>query len=79
MEWDAENQYLSLTIDVPDVADNRFKFRANDDWEVNLGAKDPDDGTLEQGGADIPISEAGNYTFILNFNTAEPTYELIQN
>ena len=79
MVWDTENQYLSLTIDIPDVTDNRFKFRADDDWVVNLGAKDPDDGTLVQDGADIPIPEEGNYTFILDFKTEEPTYQFIQN
>jgi len=79
MEWDAENELLTLTIDVPDADDNRFKFRANDGWDVNLGAKDPDDGTLIPGGADIPFPAPGNYTFILDFNTEEPTYQLIQN
>lgn len=79
MLWDADNQYLYLTVDVPDVADNRFKFRANDDWAINLGTKDPDDGTLIQDGSDIPFPGPGNYTFILNFTTPEPTYELIAN
>ncbi len=79
MEWDAENQYLYLTTDVTDAQDNRFKFRANDSWDVNLGAKNPDDGTLVPNGADIPIPEPGNYTFILKFTTPEPTYELIKN
>jgi len=79
MLWDADNQYLYLTTDVSDADNNRFKFRANDSWDINLGAKDPDDGTLIQGGADIPIPEPGNYTFILKFTTPEPTYELIKN
>jgi hypothetical protein len=80
MIWDAENQYLYLTTDIPDVADNCFKFRANDAWDVNLGAIDPPDGeTLTQGGVNIPITEPGNYTFILRFTTSEPTYELIKN
>ena len=79
MIWDADNQYLYLTTDVTDAENNRFKFRANDGWDVNLGAKEPDDGTLVPNGADIPIPEAGNYTFILKFTTPEPTYELIKN
>lgn len=78
--WDADNQYLSVTVDdIPAAADQRFKFRANDGWDINLGAKDPDDGTLVQGGADIPIPGGGTLTFILNFNTPEPTYEVIEN
>ncbi|MBN2175204.1 MAG: SusE domain-containing protein [Bacteroidales bacterium] len=79
MIWDSDNQYLTLTIDVPDATNNRFKFRANDTWDVNLGAKSPDDGTLVQGGADIPIPAPGNYTFILDFKTELPTYQLIAN
>lgn len=77
MEWDAENQYLTTTVAAIPAADNqRFKFRADDDWAVNLGAKDPDDGTLIQDGADIPIPDGGTLTFILKFTTPEPTYEV---
>ena len=79
MDWDADNRYLTLTYDVPAADNNRFKFRANDNWDINLGAIDPPDGkTLSYGGADIPV-ESGSHTFILNLNTKAPTYELIQN
>ncbi len=79
MEWDAENEYLIKTVEnIPAAENQRFKFRANDSWDVNLGAKDPDDGTLIPGGADIPIPEGGTITFILNFTTALPTYEVIK-
>jgi len=77
MEWDAANQYLTVTVEGIPAADNqRFKYRADDDWAVNLGAKDPDDGTLVQGGADIPIPDGGTIKFILRFTTPEPTYEI---
>ncbi len=80
MLWDAENQYLYVTVeDIPAAENQRFKFRANDSWDVNLGAKDPDDGTLVQGGADIPIPDGGTLKFILIFTTAEPTYEVHEN
>ncbi len=80
MLWDAENQYLYVTVEnIPAAENQRFKFRANDLWDVNLGAKDPDDGTLIQGGADIPIPDGGTLTFILIFTTAEPTYEVHNN
>jgi len=79
MEWDADNNYLTLTTDIPDVPDNRFKFRANDAWDINYGAIDPPDGkTLTQGGSDIPIT-AGNWTFHLILSGKDPMYELIEN
>jgi len=77
MEWDAENQYLHVTVEnIPAAENQRFKYRANDAWTINLGAKDPDDGTLVQGGADIPIPDGGTIKFILKFTTEEPTYEI---
>lgn len=77
--YDIENQQLSVTVeDIPAAENQRFKFRANDGWDLNLGAKDPDDGTLIQGGADILIPEGGTITFILRFTTPEPTYEIVK-
>jgi len=78
MEWDLANQQLFKTIEnIPPAANQRFKFRANDAWTVNLGAKDPDDGSLVQGGADIPIPAGGTITFYLRFTTPEPTYQIV--
>jgi len=77
MEWDAANNYLTLTYDVPDLPDNRFKFRANDAWDINLGANDPPDGFLSPGGTDIPIPAPGVYTFNLILDGPLPTYEFI--
>lgn len=78
MTWDVASQDLSVTVEnIPAAANQRFKFRANHDWTVNLGAKDPDDGTLVQGGADIPIPDGGTITFFLRFTTPEPTYAII--
>ncbi len=77
MEWDLANQQLVKTIEnIPAAANQRFKYRANDAWDINLGAKDPDDGTLVQGGADIPIPDGGTITFYLRFTTPEPTYQI---
>lgn len=76
MVWDIVTQDLTVTVEgIPAAANQRFKFRANDTWDVNLGAKTPDDGTLVQGGADIPIPDGGTITFTLRFTTPEPTYE----
>ncbi|MFP4469285.1 MAG: hypothetical protein ACLFPE_01295 [Bacteroidales bacterium] len=79
MVWDIETQQLSVTVeDIPAAEDQRFVFRANDGWDYYLGAIDPPDGqTLMWGGSDIPIPEGGSITFILQFTTPMPTYELI--
>jgi hypothetical protein len=80
MEYDPVNQYLHVTVeDIPAAEDQRFKFRANDAWTINLGANDPDDGTLSPSGADIPIPDGGTYTFIMRWTTPVPTYEAIKN
>jgi len=79
MEWDATKQYLHVTVEnIPAAENQRFKFRANDAWIINLGANDPDDGFLTPGGADIPIPDGGTITFILRFTTPEPSYEIIK-
>ena len=61
MTYDAGTGKLSITLDL--IA-GEIKFRANDDWAINFG----DDGankTLEYGGANIAVAEAGNYTIDL--------------
>lgn len=78
--YDPIEQNLSVTVEgIPAAENQRFKFRANDAWDLNLGASDPDDGTLVDGGADVPIPDGGNLTFIMRFTTPLPTYELIEN
>ncbi|MBU6340981.1 MAG: SusE domain-containing protein, partial [Bacteroidetes bacterium] len=66
MTYDDVNNKLTITLDL--VA-GEIKFRANDDWGVNLG----DDGankSLEYGGANIAIPAAGNYTIDLLLDRA---------
>lgn len=49
-----------------------YKFRLDDKWDTNFG----DDGnnlTLEAGGANIPITVAGNYTIIIDFTAKSYT------
>ena len=56
MIWDAANKVFKVTLNLTVGA---FKFRANDDWPINMG------GTLNalvQDGGNIAISAAGNYT-----------------
>ena len=71
---EAENK-LSITLDLGTGA---IKFRANDLWDLNLGDNDAN-GSLEYGGSDIVISEAGNYTVDLILSGAIYTYELTKN
>lgn len=73
--YDTESGTLKLTVDLGTGA---IKFRANDDWDINMGDTDGN-GSLEYGGDDIIISEAGNYTVELILNIADYTYKLTKN
>lgn len=75
MTYDEVDNLLTVTLD---LTAGYLKFRANDDWALNLG-DDEGDGVLEGGGSDIPISEAGNYTVILDLSQALYTYSLVKN
>lgn len=80
--YDADNMVLSVTIDVSDAPageDLRFKFRANDGWDINLGQGDGEN-ELSYGGPDIVLPDgAGNYTFVLNMFEQIPTYSFTKN
>jgi hypothetical protein len=82
MEWDAEAGMLKVTLYLTqsgDLSDTGIKFRANDDWGINLGDNEGD-GVLEEGGSNIAVPEAGNYTVYLDLSNPEKyTYELIKN
>lgn len=62
MTYDAVNHMLTITRD---LFPGEIKFRANDDWALNFG-DDDGDGVVNEGGANIPIAEAGNYTVTLD-------------
>jgi len=83
LEYDLANNILTITIDViepPDASDLRFKYRANDGWDVNLGQGAEGTNELAPGGPDIPMPEGpGNYTFILDMSKPVPTYEFYKN
>lgn len=64
MTWDATNKVLTATLDL--VA-GELKFRANDDWAINLGGSLTD---LKQDGSNIAIAQAGNYTITLDLGKA---------
>jgi len=83
LDYDVANNILTITIDViepPDASELRFKFRANDGWDVNLGQGAEGTNELSPGGADIPMPEGpGNYTFVLDMSQPMPTYEFHKN
>lgn len=57
------------------LIDGTIKFRTNDSWDVNYG-DDGNDGTLESGGANIPVT-AGTYDIVLDFSDPNaPTYTI---
>ena len=70
MAFDATSKTLKITIDLTAGA---IKFRANDDWPINLG-DDGANGTLEYNGANIAIGSAGNYTITLDFRGGNGKY-----
>lgn len=60
------------------LKDGKIKFRANDGWDINLGDNGAD-GSLEYGGADIPVT-AGNYRVELILKSATGfTYTISKN
>jgi hypothetical protein len=75
MTYDAVANKWSITLNL--VAGD-IKFRANDDWAINLG----DDGankSLEYGGANIAVAADGNYTIELSLDQAIYTYKVKKN
>jgi|WetSurMetagenome_2_1015567.scaffolds.fasta_scaffold04981_3 starch-binding outer membrane protein SusE/F len=60
MTWDATNKVFTATID---MVVGEYKFRANDGWNVNLGGSLS---ALTQGGDNLAITTAGNYTITLD-------------
>lgn len=81
--WDGPDVPFTLDFSQDDVwvannvtlSDGEIKFRLNNDWGVNYG-DDGTDGSLEAGGANIPVS-AGTYTIVLDFSNPDaPTYTI---
>ena len=53
MTWNAEDESWTATIE---LAADEFKFRANDDWGINVGGSFDD---LTQDGSNLKVTEAG--------------------
>ena len=65
LTYDAAKKTWSVTLH---MTTGEFKFRANNDWAVNLG-DDGANGSLEYNGANIAVA-AGDYTITLDLHTA---------
>lgn len=70
LTYDPATGVWSITVD---LKDGDIKFRANNDWVVNLGDKKPADGVPEINGDNIPVT-AGNYTINLNVSVGGNWY-----
>jgi hypothetical protein len=75
MTYDKGTKTWSITLD---LTAGEIKFRANDGWDLNYGDTDYD-GTMEEGGDNIPIDEAGNYTVVLSLETPGYAYSIVKN
>jgi hypothetical protein len=75
MTYDMATKTWKVTVN---LTAGKVKFRANDAWDLNYGDNDFD-GSMEEGGADIPVAAAGNYTVTLNLEVAAYAYEIKKN
>ena len=75
MTYDMASKTWSVTVDL--IA-GEIKFRANDDWALNYGDTDFD-GVIEEGGDNLAIGDAGNYTIVLNLEVPGYSYSIVKN
>jgi len=61
MTWDATRQVFVVTLNL--LGTKSYKFRANDDWAVNLGGSLT---ALVQDGGNLTVAADGNYTITLD-------------
>jgi hypothetical protein len=76
LTFNAATGAWTITRDMPA---GEFKFRANDDWGINFGDNN-NDGKPEYDGANLRITDAGNYTITLDVSVGgNYTYVLKKN
>lgn len=73
--WDETKLALTTTMD---LTEGVIRFRANDSDDLNFGDNFAN-GTLENDGDDIMITEAGNYTIDLYLTVSDYYFELTKN
>lgn len=72
--WDADsdltfNPATGVWTLTTDLKVGEIKFRANDGWDLNMGDNN-NDGVPDEGGNNIKIATAGNYTITLDLSVA---------
>lgn len=72
MTFDPETGIWTAIVEL--VA-GELKFRANDDWAINLGDNDVN-GTLDYDGANILIEDRGTYTITMTLGSPDYTYTI---
>lgn len=71
MTFNPSDGTWSITVDLPIIAGkDEIKFRANNDWGINMGDNAPADNKPEYDGANIKVPSAGNYTITLDLGVA---------
>lgn len=75
MTYDAVNNVWKVTTDLTAA---EIKFRANGNWDLNYGDTGAN-GSLEEGGDNIVVPTAGNYTIELNLKGPIYKYKLTKN
>ena len=75
MTYDVTDHVWKATLD---LTAGEIKFRANGSWDLNYGSN-ANDGKLQEGGSNIKVTAAGNYTVILNLDHTVYRYKLIKN
>jgi len=76
MNYNTGNKSWEATVTVAQAEE--FKFRANNDWGINLGDNNADN-SLEYGGANIKLAAAGTYYIALTMsNPGYYTYKVVK-
>ena len=76
MTYNPSNKTWEITLN---LSADEIKFRANDAWDWNYGDTGAN-GELDNGGDNIAVPQAGNYTVVLDLsNPREYTYSLTLN
>lgn len=67
MTYDPDTQTWFIDVN---LTAGEFKFRANDAWDINLGADDNGDGSMNFGGGNLSVDTGGNYRVVLDLSNA---------
>lgn len=74
MTYDVANKVWTFT---GDLAGGEIKFRANGAWDLNYG--DGGNNTLKEGGPNIAVAAAGNYTITMNLSNPVYKFKVTKN